>query len=81
MAWVGHTFVPWLMQVQALGTQKEQLQKRVMEVERERGLFFRHMEELRQHSNTLQEDNGRLLTELNRLRQTMKQVGFAKGLG
>ncbi len=72
--------VPWCVQVQALGTQKEQLQKRVIEVERERGLFFRHMEELRRHSTTLQEDNGRLLTELNKLRQAMKQVGFVKGL-
>ena len=76
MTWgVSDTFVPWCVQVQALGTQKEQLQKRVVEVERERGLFFRHMEEMRRHSTTLQEDNGRLLTELNRLRQAMKQVG------
>ena len=66
------------MQVQALGSQKEQLQKRVTEVERERGLFFRHMEELRRHSTNLQEDNERLLTELNRMRQAMKQVGFVK---
>ena len=80
MAWVGHAFVPWCMQVQALGTQKEQLQKRVIEVERERGSFLRHMEELRRHSTTLQEDNGRLLTELDRLRQAMKQVGSVKVL-
>ena len=75
---VGHTFVPWCMQVQALGTQMEQLQKRVIEVERERGLFFRHMEELRRHSTTLQEDNGRLLAELTRLRQAIKQVGSVR---
>ena len=70
----------WCVQVQALGAQKEQLQKRVVEVEREHGLFFRHMEELRRHSTTLQEDNGRLLAELSRLRQAMKQVGFVKRL-